>query len=102
MLIRDTDNFLEMAGPYFCFDVPGSGLDDKTWPYIIRFPIGDSVPSRSALGASLLPSAMKASPSWFFCRLSLMNRAVYSPAPVSLLAEDRLGLRPSPDYFARC
>src|SRR5664280_2723380 len=37
-----------------------------------RFAVSDSVPSRRAIGASLLPSAVKASTicNWFFCRLS--------------------------------
>jgi hypothetical protein len=50
-----------------------------------RFPADDSVPSLEAIGASLLPSSMKANCSWFFCRLSSMSRAAYSPLPLPSL-----------------
>ncbi len=50
-----------------------------------RFPTDDSVPSTEALGASLPPSSIKASTSWFFCRLSPMSRAAYSPLPLPSL-----------------
>lgn len=58
----------------------------------------DSVPSRRAFGASLLPSSVKASTicSWFFCRLSLIESRRLFAAPF------RLGLRRSHDYYARC
>jgi len=36
-------------------------------------------------GASPLSSSMKANTSWFFCRLSSMNRAAYSPLPLPSL-----------------
>ena len=58
-------------------------------------------PSTEAFGASLLLSSIKASTSWFFRRLSLMSRAAYLPLP-STPCGDRLGLHPSPDYYARC
>jgi hypothetical protein len=47
-------------------------------PSIPRFPADDSVPSIEALGASLLPSSMKANVSWFLCRLSSMSHAARS------------------------
>src|SRR6516165_5834179 len=50
-----------------------------------RFPADDSVPSSEALGASLLLSSIKANTSWFFCRLSPMSRAAYSPLPLPSL-----------------
>lgn len=50
-----------------------------------RFPADDSVPSLEALGASLLLSSKKANTSWFFCRLSSMSRAAYSPLPLPSL-----------------
>src|SRR5579872_4667565 len=50
-----------------------------------RFPADDSVPSQEAIGASLLLSSRKANTSWFFCRLSSMSRAAYSPLPLPSL-----------------
>src|ERR1019366_695865 len=50
-----------------------------------RFPADDSVPSGRSFGASPLSSSMKANSSWFFCRLSSMSRAVYSPLPLPSL-----------------
>ena len=47
-----------------------------------RFPADDSVPSGRPFGASPLSSSMKANSSWFFCRLSPMSRAGYSPLPL--------------------
>jgi hypothetical protein len=41
------------------------------------FAINASVPSTEPLGASLLLISVKASSSWFFCRLSLMSGAAY-------------------------
>src|SRR5258708_19977924 len=57
---------------------------------VSHFAVNDSVPSRGALGASLLPSPVKASAicSWFFCRLSLIEFCVLLAAPCCL------GLRP--------
>src|SRR5437667_7583848 len=57
---------------------------------VSHFAVNDSVPSRGALGASLLPSPVKASAlcSWFFCRLSLIESCVLLAAPYCL------GLRP--------
>src|SRR5215472_1298121 len=52
---------------------------------IPRFPADDSVPSTEAVGASLLPSSIKASSSWFFCCLSPMSCAAYSPLPLPSL-----------------
>src|SRR3974377_520688 len=52
---------------------------------VVRFAVDDSVPSPAAFGASLLLSAGKANSSWFFCRLSLMSRAAYSPLPLPSL-----------------
>jgi len=49
-----------------------------------RFAVNDSVPSPEAVGASLLLSSRKANTSWFFCRLSPMSRAAYSPLPLTL------------------
>src|SRR5215469_9210789 len=42
------------------------------------FAVSNSVPSRGVLGASLLPSSVKASNicSWFFCRLALIESRV--------------------------
>ena len=50
-----------------------------------RFAVDDSVPCMEAVGASLLPSSMKANSSWFFCRLSSMSRAAYLPLPLPSL-----------------
>src|SRR5207302_7241051 len=50
-----------------------------------RFPSDDSVPSLEAVGASLLLSSRKANTTWFFCRLSSMSRAAYSPLPLPSL-----------------
>src|SRR5437588_5445895 len=57
---------------------------------VSQFAVHDSVPSRGALGASLLPSPVKASTicSWFFCRLSFIESCVLLAAPYCL------GLRP--------
>src|SRR5437763_10368722 len=52
---------------------------------IPRFPTDDSVPSARHLGASPLSSSRKANTSWFFCRLSSMSRAAYSPLPLPSL-----------------
>ena len=52
------------------------------------FAVYDSVPSRGALGASLLPSSVKASCNWFFCRWSFIDSCVLLAAPCCL------GLRP--------
>src|SRR6516225_249529 len=52
---------------------------------IPRFPADDSVPSGRHFGASPLSSSRKANSSWFFCRLSPMSRAVYSPLPLPSL-----------------
>ena len=48
-----------------------------------QFAVNDSVPSPGALGASLLPSSVKASNicSRFFCRLSLIESGVLSASP---------------------
>ena len=48
-----------------------------------RFATNDSVPSAESLGASLLLISVKASSSWFFCRLSLMSCAAYLPLPLT-------------------
>src|SRR6266536_6491509 len=58
---------------------------------VSHFAVNDSVPSRGAFGASLLPSPVKASNicSWFFCRLSFIESCVLLAAPCCL------GLRPS-------
>src|ERR1041385_5126589 len=60
-----------------------------------RFPPDDSVPSTEDFGASLPLSSMKANTSWFFCRLSSMSRAAYSPLPLP-------SLRRTVWAFARC
>src|SRR5580658_986498 len=52
---------------------------------IPRFPADDSVPSGRPFGASPLSSSIKANTSWFFCRLSSMSCAVYSPLPLPSL-----------------
>jgi len=64
----------------------------------VRFAVSASVPSRRVLGASLLPSSVKASNlcSWFFCRLSLIESRRLLAAPF------RLGLHRLRDYYARC
>src|SRR6266446_7288665 len=61
-----------------------------------RFAVSDSVPSTEAFGASLLLSSVKASTSWFFCRLSLIESCVLLVAPYCL------GLHRFHDYYARC
>src|SRR5579862_706416 len=48
---------------------------------VSHFAVSDSVPSRRALGASLLPSSVKASGNWFFCRLSFIESCVLLAAP---------------------
>src|SRR5437764_8240548 len=50
-----------------------------------RSPADDSVPSGRSFGASPLYSSIKANTSWFFCRLSPMSRAAYSPLPLPSL-----------------
>src|SRR5581483_6241172 len=50
-----------------------------------RFPADVSVPSGRPFGASPLSSSRKANTSWFFCRLSSMSRAAYSPLPIPSL-----------------
>src|SRR6516162_8422733 len=47
-----------------------------------RFPANDSVPSGRYFGASPPSYSRKANTSWFFCRLSPMSRAAYSPLPL--------------------
>ena len=54
-----------------------AGLSD------LCFATSDSVPSSEVVGAALLLSSRKASVSWFFCRLSFVSRATYSPAPIN-------------------
>jgi hypothetical protein len=49
---------------------------------VLRFAMTVSVPSLTALEASLLPAIVKASSNWFFCRFRLMSRAAYSPLPL--------------------
>jgi hypothetical protein len=66
----------------------------------LRFAASDSVPALEAIGAAPLLSSSKAS-SWFFCRLSLVNRAAYSPLPLTPCG-DRSGLPRVHDYFALC
>src|SRR6266403_4086914 len=63
---------------------------------VSHFAVNDSVPPREAFGASLLPSSVKASTSWFFCRLSLIESCVLLVAPYCL------GLHRLRDYYARC
>ena len=46
---------------------------------MLRSAASDSVPRSTAIGASPLLSAAKASSSWSFCRLSLTSRGLYSP-----------------------
>jgi hypothetical protein len=48
------------------------------------------------MGASLRPSSPKASQSWLFCRLPLIESRRL------LAASFRLGLRRLRDYYARC
>src|SRR5713226_1215988 len=50
-----------------------------------RFPPDDSVPSWRPFGASPLSSSIKASTSWFFCRLSPISCAAYPPLPLPSL-----------------
>src|ERR1019366_1861482 len=50
-----------------------------------RFAADDSVPVGMIFGASPLPSSPQANSSWFFCRLSSMSRAAYSPLPLPSL-----------------
>src|SRR3954454_6650106 len=59
----------------------------RRWPGFLSraFPQTDSVPSRRHFEASPLSSSRKANSSWFFCRLSPMSRAAYSPLPLPSL-----------------
>src|SRR5271167_3738530 len=70
-----------------------------------RFPASDSVPPSRPFGASPLYSASKANTSWFFCRLSLMSRAAYSPLPSTPCGGPfglhRLRTMPSDDFCRR-
>src|SRR2546422_110405 len=50
-----------------------------------RFSADDSVPSWRSFEASPLSSPIKASTSWFFCRLSSMSCAAYLPLPLPSL-----------------
>jgi hypothetical protein len=50
-----------------------------------RFAADDSVPGGMIFGASPLASSPQANASWFFCRLSSMSRAAYSPLPLPSL-----------------
>ena len=59
---------------------------------VSRSVIGDSVPSRPSFGASPVNSVTKASSTWFFCRLSPMRIASYSPC-LSSPCGHRSGLR---------
>src|SRR5271166_4207325 len=65
------------------------------------FATSDSVPPARPFGASPLYSSSKANTSWFFCRLSLMSCAAYSPFP-STPCGDRSGLHRRHDYYALC
>ena len=47
-----------------------------------HFAADDSVPAGMIFGASPLSSSPQANSSWFFCRLSSMSRAAYSPLPL--------------------
>ena len=61
-----------------------------------HFAASVSDPSPEAIGASLRPSSPKASRSWLFCRLPLIESR-------RLLALSfRLGLRRLHGYYARC
>src|SRR5579864_8341948 len=64
---------------------------------VSHFAVNDSVPSRGALGASLLPSPVKASNicSWFFCRLSFIESCVLLAAPYCLCLRPHLHTMPS-------
>ena len=62
----------------------------------MRFAVSVSDPSPGACGASLLNSSPKASRSWLFCRLPLIESRRL------LAASFRLGLRRLRDYYARC
>jgi len=61
-----------------------------------RFAVNVSDPPQGAVGASLRPSPSKASRSWLFCRLPLIESRRL------LAASFRLGLRRSRAYYARC
>ncbi len=75
----------------------------------LRVAMSVSVPCAAAVGASLLPSAGKASTScsgWFFCRCPLLSRATYLPFPLFPLRgtvrdfgpRSRRGLSVSPPF----
>ena len=49
---------------------------------VSRFAAGGSVPPTQAVGASPLPSCMKARSIWLFCRLPPMSRRSYLPLPI--------------------
>jgi hypothetical protein len=67
-----------------------------------RFAADDSVPGERNFGASPLASSPQANCSWFFLPLVVHESRRLLAAPFTLLAEDRLGLRQLPAYFARC
>ena len=67
-----------------------AGLSDT------RFAVSISDPPQGAVGASLRPSSPKASRSWLFCRLPLIE------SHRLLAASFRLGLHRSRGYYARC
>src|SRR5262249_44062138 len=60
-----------------------------------------SVPSPGVLGASLLPSSVKASTicSWFFCRLSLIESYVLLATPYCSGLRPRRPTLPSADFL---
>ena len=68
----------------------------------LRFAVGDSVPCADRLGVTPLLRSVKANSSWFFCRLSPMSRAAYSPLPLPCFSQDRSGLRPLRNYYTLC
>ena len=59
---------------------------------VARTAASDSVPPSMALGASRLPSAMKASSNWMFRRLSLTSHTAYSLRDHSCLSPRTLNL----------
>src|SRR5208282_701478 len=78
---------------FSCSQTPSINGSPRAELSVLHFAASDSVPPPDTLGASLLLSSAKASTSWFFCRLSLMSCAAYSPLPLTPCG-DRSGLHP--------
>jgi hypothetical protein len=67
-----------------------------------RFAADDSVPAGSIFGASPLSSSPPGQLELVFLPPVVHESRCLLAAPLTLLTEDRLGLRQFPAYFARC